>query len=785
MRSFKAIVATLTAVLLMFSVFSMSTLAAGTTAQTSNQHKEVKAVILAKTARDQVKLLEEDSKDSKVLTFIPDNTEVIVLKEGKNNTYVSYTDQETNKSFSGYIENRYLFDPSKAKQILEKRDVQQPSGNEDSNGIKQGGDKNSNSLDGNHGEKGNSDQNVTGESKDHGDITQEDPGNQSKENGQGTEKRPTDNSKNPSNKNEDQSVKSGNNSNQKEEKQTKPHVRTFAKKAKATGPALHGVALKKKTAVYADTDTKSKVLKSYSQGSILKFKNFNSDWYQATVYINGKAETGYINKKDVEVPTSSPKTIYGVGVKSPTKVYSKASTGSKVLKSYAQGATLKYKTFISNWYKATVIIKGKAETGYINKSDVEIPTSSPKTLHGVGVKDPTKVYSKASTGSKVLKSYAQGSILKYKTFISNWYEATVIIKGKKETGYIQKSDVEAPTSSPTTLHGVAVKNPTKVYTGATTQSKVLKSYAEGSILKYKTFVSGWYEAKVYIKGEPRTGYISSGSVQNIDSSPKSLRGVLSQTAPTEVYAKPTVHSEVLKTYPKGATLKYKTFTADWYQCTVYIKGNPVTGYIKVYREALEGRVIVLDPGHGGVDPGAHALDGTWEQKINYDYGVAAKKALEAKGAKVIMTHNRNQNCKPKAVGHTELQCRVDVAKKNHADIYISIHGNWSNSSNVHGVETYYNATGNKEYPDVNDHPRESKTLAEEIHKKIVPALGGKSNGIIDNHFYVNRMNTVPSVLIELGYLSNRSELNRLEKTSTQSRFANALASAIVQYFKDI
>lgn len=113
------------------------------------------------------------------------------------------------------------------------------------------------------------------------------------------------------------------------------------------------------------------MLKSYAQGKTLLYKTFSSDWNQAIVYINGKATSGYINKADVEGITDNSEALRGIGLKNRTNVYTLAATGSKVLKSYAQGSTLLYNTYTPSWYIAIVYINGKATTGYINKSDVQ------------------------------------------------------------------------------------------------------------------------------------------------------------------------------------------------------------------------------------------------------------------------------------------------------------------------------------------------------------------------------------------------------------------------------
>ncbi|MED4476267.1 SH3 domain-containing protein [Oceanobacillus caeni] len=356
--------------------------------------------------------------------------------------------------------------------------------------------------------------------------------------------------------------------------QAKTMLTTMSKKQQTT---YKGVALKNKTNVYQKESRKSSVLKNYTKGSILEYRSFSSNWYEATVYVNGKRKTGYIHKSDVANVPKKQTTYNGIGLKSPTKVYTLASTSSKVLKSYKQGSILEYRSFSADWYEATVYVNGKRKTGYIHKSHVRNATKNQKIYYGVGKMTPTKVYQNASTSSKVLKSYAKGSILEYKSFSPNWYEATVYVNGKRKTGYIHKSHVENKISNQQNLKGIGLKAPTKVYAKASTSSSALKSYSKGSVLKYKTFTSNWYQATVYVKGKARIGYIHKSHVENTKSQ-KSQKGSALKH-PTKVYSTANRNSRVLKKYNFGTTLKFKTFVNNWYEATVYINGKATTGYI--------------------------------------------------------------------------------------------------------------------------------------------------------------------------------------------------------------
>ncbi|WP_117148935.1 S8 family serine peptidase [Paraliobacillus zengyii] len=338
---------------------------------------------------------------------------------------------------------------------------------------------------------------------------------------------------------------------------------------------LSGITLKSPTHVY---DSYGNQLKTYNQGKPVIYKSFSGDWYEAIVYINGKSTTGYFKTNDVENTDTDPISLKGVGLENKTNVYTLASTGSKVLKSYSQGKTLLYKTFSSDWYQATVYVNGRATNGYINKADVEEGTTNPESLKGIGLKNKTNVYTLASTGSKVLKSYAQGTTLLYETFSSDWYQALVYVNGKATNGYINKADVEEGTTNPESLQGIGLKNKTNVYTLASTGSKVLKSYAQGTTLLYKTFSSDWYQALVYINGKATSGYINKTDVEVITDSPEALKGTGLKNR-TNVYALASEGSKVLKSYAQGSTLLYNTHTTNWYQAIVYLNGKATTGYI--------------------------------------------------------------------------------------------------------------------------------------------------------------------------------------------------------------
>ncbi|MGY0691297.1 SH3 domain-containing protein [Virgibacillus sp. FSP13] len=344
---------------------------------------------------------------------------------------------------------------------------------------------------------------------------------------------------------------------------------------------LQGVALNSPTVVYSDATTDSRNLKSYAKGSILFYQTFSTNWYEATVYIGGKRHTGYIQKSHVENAIQNQNEHRELALKNPTTVYSDASTNSSKLKSYDVGSKLLFRTFSSDWYQATVFVDGIKKTGYIHHSHVEPAAKENTSYKGVALKSSTPVYKEASTNGGAWKSYPAGSVLVYESFSENWYKATVYANGGWREGFIHHTDVENAIKDQKVLKGIGLKNPTTVYSDASTNSKSLKSYPDGSVLTYQTFTGDWYEATVYVGGVRKTGYIHSSHVEELLPGKQETLDGRALKKPTKVYSRASRGSSILKSYSQGSILKFRTFSRNWYEATVYLHGDRFTGYINV------------------------------------------------------------------------------------------------------------------------------------------------------------------------------------------------------------
>lgn len=531
---------------------------------------------------------------------------------------------------------------------------------------------------------------------------------------------------------------------------------------------LNGFAIRY-VEVYASPTRNANILKGYRQGHKLIYRTFSSQWYEATVYVNGIAHTGYIHASDVanEPPQDSSQRLKGVAKKTSTPVYSSRSTASTVLKTYNEGHILIFRNYDNNWYEATVYLNGTAHTGYIYKNDVEVATLTQQQLQGISNAKPTRVFASATKKGQTLKSYQQGLILKYRTFTPSWYEATVYISGKRHTGYIYVNDVETAYAAFATLNGIAKKKTVHVYNHPSTSEKVLKSYPEASKLKYRTFTPSWYEATVYVNGKRHTGYIHKNDVETIVNNQQRVDGFAAQNR-TKVYSKPSKSSSVLKTYAFGSKLILRTFTNSWYEATVYVNGKRYTGYFhKDDVSVFNGKVIVIDAGHGGNDTGAVG-NGLREKDITLDIALRVKQLLEEKGFAVIMTRDSDV--------YPSLKERTDLANNANADIFVSIHVNAGGGT---GIETWWH--------DKAPEPQKRQLLATYIQNELIAATGAKNRGVKSptgkiGNFHVTRETKMPSVLVEVGFIDNASDAAKLAQSSYRQQIAKGIVEGIIKYF---
>jgi N-acetylmuramoyl-L-alanine amidase len=182
------------------------------------------------------------------------------------------------------------------------------------------------------------------------------------------------------------------------------------------------------------------------------------------------------------------------------------------------------------------------------------------------------------------------------------------------------------------------------------------------------------------------------------------------------------------------------------------------------RDLRKGKIVVIiDPGHGGKDSGAIGIGGVQEKNIILPIGKRIAEVLERNGIQVIMTRDSDY--------FVTLPGRVTMAQQANADVFVSIHANSAGESRpeVSGLETYHYDSG--------------LTLAQIVHSKILQSLNVRDRNVRKARFYVLRKTSMPSILVETGFLTGRDDAAKLRTSAYQNQMADAIAQGILQYLK--
>ncbi|BAB82073.1 N-acetylmuramoyl-L-alanine amidase CwlD [Clostridium perfringens] len=192
------------------------------------------------------------------------------------------------------------------------------------------------------------------------------------------------------------------------------------------------------------------------------------------------------------------------------------------------------------------------------------------------------------------------------------------------------------------------------------------------------------------------------------------------------------------------------------------------------------KVIVIDPGHGGIDGGAKSENGVIEKDINLSISLKTKAALESKGYKVIMTRSEDvglytEGKKVREKKIEDLGNRVKIKKENKCDAFISIHQNMFPQKNCKGAQVW----------SANNEPSQKlgKIIQQKFKDEVDPNNKREAKVAKKEYKILNDGYEGASVIVECGFLSNPEECELLGKEDYQNKIANTLANAIDEYFK--
>lgn len=238
---------------------------------------------------------------------------------------------------------------------------------------------------------------------------------------------------------------------------------------------------------------------------------------------------------------------------------------------------------------------------------------------------------------------------------------------------------------------------------------------------------------------------------------------------------PSTNYTIIKKLSKGQKVSIGNAVDEW----AYISVDGISGYVhSVYlnfqgevastpapTNPLSNKTIVIDAGHGYPDAGASGY-GILEKDVTLDTSLQLATYFEETPFNVVLTRDRDIK--------VELNDRVKIANNAGGDLFVSIHANSSNGKG-HGTETYFTTTKNP-------NSVQSKAEATYIQNRLLASWELSDRGVKDGNFHVIRENSMPAVLVELGFIDNKDDNDKLRSPQMRGAAAKAIYLGILDYY---
>lgn len=204
-------------------------------------------------------------------------------------------------------------------------------------------------------------------------------------------------------------------------------------------------------------------------------------------------------------------------------------------------------------------------------------------------------------------------------------------------------------------------------------------------------------------------------------------------------------------------------------------GTAVVTWSRQVAKTQKQYTVVIDPGHGGVDPGKVGVHEEKEKDINLEIALRLKELLEKEKYTVIMTRETDQGLYQETDSNkklADLQARCALINDSNVDIAVSIHQNSYPDGSVKGAQVFYQTSS-----------EQGKILADTLQNQIITDIadGNKRTSKANDNYYMLLHTSVPMVIVECGFLSSPEEAALLCDTAYQQKMAQAIADGIDAY----
>jgi N-acetylmuramoyl-L-alanine amidase len=192
--------------------------------------------------------------------------------------------------------------------------------------------------------------------------------------------------------------------------------------------------------------------------------------------------------------------------------------------------------------------------------------------------------------------------------------------------------------------------------------------------------------------------------------------------------------------------------------------------------SVASKVIVVDPGHGGSDPGTVSSAGVKEKDVNLEIARKLAALFRQAGAVAILTREGDYELtdldnQSGVSNRDELRARLELAEKHNADLYISIHLNSYPAADCEGAQVFYHPSS-----------AEGHRLATLVQQELINRLGDTYRWVKPEDFVVLRSSKCPAIVVEAGFLSHPREGVQLSQPAYQDKVAWCIYAGVVQFF---
>ncbi|WP_139892108.1 SH3 domain-containing protein [Bacillus sp. D386] len=537
-------------------------------------------------------------------------------------------------------------------------------------------------------------------------------------------------------------------------------ISSLTKSKPATGTTNLGTYYVTATSlnVRASASTKAKVITTVKKNASVTLQQKSGSWGKVKTS-NGKVgwvSLSYLSTKKLVANLGT----YYVTASSLT-IREKASTKSKVITTVKKNTAVTLQQKSGSWGKVKT---SNGKVGWVSLS--YLSTKKPAMNLGTYYVTATSlnVREKANTKAKVITTVKKNAAVTLQQKSGTWGKVKT---SNGKVGWVSLSylSTKKPAVNLETYYVTA--SSLSVRQKADTSSKVITTVKKNAALTLQQKSGTWGKVKT---SNGKIGWVAMKHISTKKPfNTKTPQPVSNKTeylvtnANTSLYKNADSKSTVLASVSKNSSVMKLNTNGSFTQVKL-TSGQIgwITSKTLIVSKSVRGKIIVIDPGHGGSDSGAIGVKlKTKEKNINLSTANQLAALLNNAGATVIMTRSNDT--------FISLANRAALSNSKKADAFLSIHYNAApDSPTASGIETYY---------------YQNSSLASAIHGELIKATGLKDRKVKQGNFQVIKSNKQPATLLELGFLTNAAEERTISQTSYHKKAAQAIYNGLNVYFK--